>query len=352
LDQAGLKADRLRLLLEDDSPPEDLDETLNRFEEGARRLAEIRQELSQVGNPWPEAAHAMLRDPDRLSEAETLLASAKERAREFPSIPDGPGLPELGPEFPPLVLRAAAQLLETDRPEYSPLYVWSSEGSAARALLAAAGRSFQAERGGGGVAFVSVAEFAAEFIDALSTGVAGAWRERWWSGELLLVHGTEDFSRTEQAQDEFFHLFEALQRRRARVMVAADRPPSALKGLNDRLRSRFEGGLVLEVDVDPSRIPPEAQVAVRTPVLATADGQDLLSLDREWIQEFQPPRAGAPGSATPAGLAPPGTSPWDELLDMPLDLEDPPQAERWFPSKEIVFWDWPNLDDRIVEDPD
>jgi hypothetical protein len=301
----------------------------------------------------------MLRDPDRLSEAETLLASAKERAREFPEIPTGPTLEGLGPEFPPLVLRAAEQLLGTDRPEYSPLYVWSSDAGAARALLAATGRTFATQRDAGSVAFVSVAEFASEFIDALSEGIAGAWRERWWSSELLLVHGTEDFVKTEQAQDEFFHLFEALQRRRARVMVAADRPPAALEGINDRLRSRFEGGLVLEVDVDAERISADALVPDHGPAKAAAEEpdadskqEDVHSMDREWIQQFQPARGSGSvadssrdrdGSALPA---------WRVSTQEPEDLEEPPLADTWFPSKEIVCWEWETLEDRIVEEPD
>lgn len=359
LEAAGLKADRLRQLLEKDAPPSDIQDIVARFREGARRLEEVRNELDEVGNPWPEAAHAMLRDPDRLSEAETLLASAKERARAFPEIPPGPPLEGLGPEFPPLVLRAAGQLLGTDRPEYSPLYVWSSDPGAARALLAATGRTYASRKGSGSVAFVSVSEFASEFIDALSDGVAGAWRERWWSSELLLVHGTEDFARTEQAQDEFFHLFEALQRRRARVMVAADRPPAALEGINDRLRSRFEGGLVLEVEVESERISADALVPDHGPAsgvgqapTAESESEDVHSMDREWIQQFQPARGGAAGGdpgTSDEGVSLPA---WRTVAEEPEGLEEPPLAEKWFPTKEIVCWQWEVLEDRIVEEPD
>src|SRR5690606_16555315 len=114
--------------------------------------------------------------------------------------------------------------------------------------LGATGRTYQGLHAGTRMAVTSVHEFADDFIRALGGGVAGAWRERWWTLDLLLVHGVEALSETERAQDEFFHLFEALKRRGARVLLVADRPPAAISGIDDRLRSRFEGGLVLELD--------------------------------------------------------------------------------------------------------
>ena len=73
--------------------------------------------------------------------------------------------------------------------------------------------------------------------------------------DLLLVHGTEALAATEQAQEEFFHLYEALKRRGSRIMLAADRPPSEI-AIDERLRSRFEGGLVLDLEV--KKVPKDA----------------------------------------------------------------------------------------------
>jgi hypothetical protein len=101
------RADRLRRLLQKDSPPEDARQVVKEFRETIRRLREIRARLEEVGNPWPEAAHGVLRDPERLEEAEALLASAQERARPFPKVPEGPELNALAPSLPQLVIRAA-----------------------------------------------------------------------------------------------------------------------------------------------------------------------------------------------------------------------------------------------------
>jgi chromosomal replication initiation ATPase DnaA len=412
VEEESFKADRLRRLLEREAPPADVDTVVDEFLGRVDRLRDIAEDLEAVGNPWPEAAHGVLRDPERLDEAETLLASARERARPFPDLPPGPDLEGLTGEVPRLVLRATYQLINTDRHEYNPLYVWEESGDRARTLLMAAGRSYRQNHDSSKVALVSVAEFAEEFISALSQGVAGAWRERWWSADLLLVHGAEELAATERAQDEFFHLFEALQRRGARVMVAANRPPSRIGTIDDRLRSRFEGGLVLEVepgdgegeggeeeDLDipwdqgmaqepfippldqlmerdgergglfaggefemppapPTPGPdtegvragdqaaaggeaegpegpggPEEQVA-SDPIPAGGRDEDPAAQDREWIRQFTGGQTGSGKESSPVEegeVLPPGS---------------------WIPSPEVAVWEWPRIEDRLVQEAD
>ncbi len=345
------RADVLRQLIDGADRPPDLDGVIEVFRGTIRRLKEIRKELDAAGNPWPEAAYGVLRDPERLDEAESLLASAKERSRPFSEIPSGPPLEELGGQIPQLVIRAADQLIRTDRPEYNPLYVWSSDGAAARLLLQAAGRSKLSGQDGGRVALASVQGFAEEFIRSLTLGVAGAWRERWWSSDLLLVDGAQELSYTERAQEEFFHLFEALQRRRARVMIAADRPPSKISALDDRVRARLESGLVIEIDVRASDLSSELQTALvetAAPAAPQEEERDISDEDREWIKSFRP---GAPkGRRRYADHDKPEDG---ELLDLLAAGKDPSVAvEAWIPSPEKVVWAWPRVEDRIVEEAD
>ena len=109
----------------------------------------------------------------------------------------------------------------------------------------------------GRIAYVSVRDFAEDFIRALTAGVAGAWRERWWKVELLLLDRVQDLSSTERARDELFHLFDAVQRTGGLIIVAADRPPSRV-GVVDEVRARLESGLVIEAESDDV---PEVTVA-------------------------------------------------------------------------------------------
>jgi chromosomal replication initiator protein len=354
-EREGYSAQRLRAHEHEDEPAE-WQRIVEQFKADVHRLREIDQELDRLGNPWTEQARDVLRDPDRLLEAESLLTSVRERQRPFRRLGSGPGLDGLE-AYPTIALKAAQQLVAADKPQYNPLYVWSSEVDRGRTLLGAAGRTFQAANPEARMAVTSAQEFAEDFIRALGEGVAGAWRERWWTVDLLLVHGLEALSETERAQDEFFHLFEALKRRGARVMLVADRPPARIRKIDERLRSRFEGGLVLEVEAGagtgdlnllespaPARetgrwdigpMVPAAGVIPPLEELETGEGAGLF-LDRH------EPSASAQGTA-PAGAEVAGETVPDARRGG--DLE-------WFPSPENVVLVWPRLDDLLQEELD
>lgn len=356
---SGFSAQRLHRFLERTKPgeePQGWRGILDGFHGDVERVRALRRELDDLGNPWPDAAAAVFRDPDRLDDAEALLSSARERSRPFPDLPPGSGLEGLSDTFPPLAIRAAERVLAGDRPEYNPLYLHSPTPGRARFLLEAIGRTFQARRPSARIGFISVRQFSDEFIRALSEGVAGAWRERWWTVDLLLLHGVEALSATERSQEEFFHLFEALKRRGARVLLAADRSPSAIQGVDDRLRSRFEGGLVTELgrgenggqeagkESESGETAPEE--APLGPVGGTpGEGQrGREALDA--LRAFS--RLGAEDGLNDSDLG---------LVETALEKgrggergEEEERGDRWYPSREKVVWDWCRLEERIVDD--
>lgn len=305
--------------------PKGWEKILEAFKTDVQRLRDIDRELQRLGNPWPEAAQGILADPDRLEEAEALLASVRERQRPFPRLADGPLLHDLA-GFESIALRAAAQLVGQERPAYHPLYVWSSDEALARTLLGAVGRTHAEAFPDGRRAIASLRSFAEDFIRALGAGVAGAWRERWWTVDLLLVHGLQHLSETERAQEEFFHLFEALKRRGARMMLVADRPPEEIADIDVRLRSRFEGGLVLEltagVAADFELVEPAAQ----------------LKEDRIFVADLET-RAAKKAEA--------------QRLEPVLAVAEPPTKKgAWFPSPENVVLQWPRIEELLIEELD
>lgn len=372
---AGFLTGRLDHLLESTREPEDWEQVLRRFRLDAERSREIREQLDLLGNPWPEAAATLLRDPDRLEESEALLASARERTRAFNTIGDGPTLEDLEGTAPALALRAADRLLRADRPDYNPLFLHASDGAFALGMLEAAGRTHLSRNPDARVGLISVSEFAEEFIRAISDGVAGAWRERWWSVEVLLLHGLEDLCDTERAQDEFFHLFEALRRRNSRIFLACDRPPSAIGGVDDRLRSRFEGGLVL--DLGKGRLPERSRSPSPADVVGagSVDGSRRSPAAPE-SSTSSAAQAPLPGAVRNSPHPEPASEEGDDLAVLRElagvgRIGGEPEHDRggsagaqaegdgasgsaaadlgWTPSRERVVWDWPSVEDRIVE---
>ncbi len=350
-EREGFSARRVRQQL-GGGEPKGWQETVDRFRADIKRLREIDAELDRLGNPWTDAAQGVLKDPDRLDEAEALLTSVRERQRPFPRLGEGPKLDELA-DFPRMAVKAAHQLVAGERPEYNPLYVWAPRTELGRTLLGAAGRTFQSAMPEARMAVTSVKEFAEDFIRALEEGVAGAWRERWWTVDLLLVHGVEALSETERAQDEFFHLFEALKRRGARVMLAAARPPSGIPGIDERLRSRFEGGLVVEVGMGAGTgelelvtvEEPNARegvwgggaVAVQTGVIPPLEELELGERGGLFIDD-----AGEAAASTPADTR---VAPW--AAQAPAK-----KGGAWFPSAENAVLQWPRIESLLQEELD
>jgi hypothetical protein len=184
-----------------------------------------------------------------------------------------------------------------------------------------------------------VKDFAADFIRVLGEGVAGAWRERWWTVDLLLVHGVEELSETERAQDEFFHLFEALKRRGARVLLVADRPPAEIPKIDERLRSRFEGGLVLEVEDGDDM----GEIVLVDE--GAGDSEGTLSLSGLGLDD--PPQGDESWGGKDLETLHEGAASAGESTD-----ELPRKGGSWFPSAENVVLHWPRIQDFLQEELD
>jgi len=353
VEREGYSTQRLRAYLGKDQPA-GWEKIVEKFRADVQRLRDIDDELDRLDNPWPEAAQGLLKDPDRLAEAEALLASVRERQRPFPKLADGPHLETLE-GFSKMALKAAQQLVATEKPQYNPLYIWSHPSERARTLLGATGRTFQAAAPEARMAVTSVRDFAEDFIRALGEGVAGAWRERWWTLDLLLVHGVEALSETERAQDEFFHLFEALKRRGARVLLAADRSPTGIAKIDERLRSRFEGGLVLEVDAGESSGELEL-VAAEEPLVAPGLWGDeppsplrervVPPIDEMEVGERAGLFLGTPGGADDGSEAAAGVEPVSSQSGRATARE----GGAWFPSQETVVLHWPRVEELLQEE--
>ena len=274
---------------------------------------------------------------------------------------------DLRSNYEEVLIKAAGQLISEERAEYNPLYVWSTNREGPLALIAATARSFRDKHPLLNIAIVSAAEFAEDYIRALSDGVAGAWRERWWDVDLLVIYDAELISGTERAKDELFHLLEAAKRKGTKILIAADRLPSGIDDIDERLRTRFEMGLVLEAPgnglpkgagvLNLEEAPPEfmqdddlwggfMRTAVSDAVIPPID--EVGTGDRAGVMpsvgDASTVAAPAEPAAPPADVAVAGEAP--EAVEA---AEAAATSSAWSPSKENVVFDWQVIEDRIVE---
>lgn len=142
---------------------------------------------------------------------------------------------------------AAVAVSEAPGKSYNPLLVYGESGLGKTHLLHAIGHYVRTIYAGSKVRYVSSEEFTNEFINAIRDDRQDRFKRKYREVDVLLIDDIQFLAGKTQTQEEFFHTFNTLHNANKQIVLTSDRPPKLLEALEDRLRNRFEWGLITDV---------------------------------------------------------------------------------------------------------
>jgi len=245
----GYRTQRLEALLERDAPGS-VDKAVVAFTKDVERLKELEAEVAELD---PRAAgDSVFRDPERVAEAEEVAAKVRDGA----APPPGPSAAfplaayAVGPSNQ-VAVSAARAVLEKPGKKYNPLVLVGKSGLGKTHLLNAIGLELARGRRAV-VACLSTQAFIDELIAAIDGNRVDWWRARYRRATALLLDDIHLIAGKERTQEELFNLFNLLQDKERQLVFTAPAPPNTLTGLEERIVTRLEGGLVAELK-EPDR---------------------------------------------------------------------------------------------------
>lgn len=168
---------------------------------------------------------------------------------------------------------AAKKISEKPGSVYNPLFIYGGVGLGKTHLMQAVGNVLQNQ--GKTVIYISMEQFLNDFIRHLRNNTMERFKDKYRKCDLLLIDDIQFLSNKNQIQEEFFHTFEALKNENKQIIITSDKPPKKIAGLEERLKSRFESGLVADIQ------PPELETKIE--IIKKKCEINRVKLDREVI---------------------------------------------------------------------
>lgn len=148
-----------------------------------------------------------------------------------------------------LAYAAAQAVTQNPGTSYNPLFIYGGTGVGKTHLMLGIGNAIVKKHPNFKVNFCSSERFTNDYVVALQTKQFGTFRNRYRGADILLIDDIQFFSGREGTQEEFFHTFNELSSRNSQIVITSDRPPFEIAKLEDRLKSRFQGGLMVDIQI-------------------------------------------------------------------------------------------------------
>jgi len=141
---------------------------------------------------------------------------------------------------------------------YNPLFIYGGVGLGKTHLLQSIGNEVMKEHPEKRIKYITSERFTTELVDSIKNQKIDLFKEYYQQMDLLIIDDVQFLSGREKTQNEFFHIFNALYQINKQIVISSDRPPKAIATLEERLRSRFEGGMITDI----SRPSLETRIAI------------------------------------------------------------------------------------------
>jgi len=354
----GFRTSRIESLLQEEMTA-DPEQVLRQFAADVARLQALHAEAVELAPDL--AGSTAFRDPDDIAGAETLTQRARQGAHPPPAPSPLWRLEDLV-EAPNnrMALQAARAVVAEPASRYNPLVIVGTSGVGKTHLLHALGNAL-ASANKTPVACLSAHEFTSELIEAIDRDAVGAWRARYRSAAAFLLDDVQLVADKDRTQDELFVLFNFMIESGRQMIFSSGIPLAELTGVEARLRTRLEGGLVVDLpgpdrDMRHQLLHRVLQGKTTSPDAELVDY--LGSRPADSVRALQGLAQRVLNAAESKGVAP-SAALAREVLEAPppkpvrrpaarsSGIVAPASGAR---SREKIVWDWPDVGDRIVEE--